>query len=592
MLVCLGVWGFWAVSFCFEAFYPLMIVNICQLALALGVQGRDNLSLDCPTRGMHMTKRKLKVLPKVSENRIRTIGIDVLKRAVSGIPLSQSHPALALELIDPGPFSAEEIVAGSNRVMLWLHARCGQKIKVSVAVRSRAWDEGSSFQGCYICAGREPQTRVAQVIPEWLQDQCLPDKNRAGAIKDISPLSQTYWQYRCPSGTGKIFSSRITDRVRASDGTEKQGCPCAKCYSGKRVNLLTAKKGGLGLAAMYIRTKENLGFEPSQLPYTHRVRWRCDKDRTHLFSRSLKELYETGCPLCQKQNEDNSLAAIPYRQIVREFLFVLRFPDLAPVDIKPGSNLVAFFRCACGETYKKAIYKRTQKNNPENCPYCAGKRSRAPRLFSQFPQYLRRWDAPKNVVIDRETGEEVEIEPDKVLADSRKKYWFICPAKHSYQASAVEIREGADQCPDCALLPNCVDNVRPEITKQWDKVKNGQRTPWNTAAGSSIRVWWSCQAGPDHQWEAKVYKRALEKNGCPFCSNRRLSVTNSVAALYPHLAILLHPRDNDGLNASQVIGVARQTLVWQCGCGCAYKRSVQHMLDRGAGCGGCELKKR
>ena len=435
-----------------------------------------------------MAKRKLKDLPKSSKSRIKTIGQDILKRAISGIPLSQSHPALSLELIDKGPYSADDIVAGSNRVMLWRHGRCGQEIKVSVSVRARAWDEGSAFQGCYICAGREPQIREAQVIPKWLQEQCLPDKRRAIKIKDISPLSQTYWQYKCPNGTGKVFSSRISDRVHASDGTEKQGCPCAKCYKGERVNILKDKTKGLDLAAMYIRTEENHGFDPSKLPLTYRVRWRCDKIRTHLFSRSLEELYESGCPTCQNESEDNNLAAEQYRHIVREFLFVRGHPEFAPVDIKPGSNLVAAFRCASGHTYEKAIFRRTQQNNPENCPYCAGKRSDAPRLFSLFPYRLKYWDLQKNKTIDKRTGEAVEIEPDNVLADSRNSYWYFCPQGHSYKASAVEITEDADQCPDCALLPNCVDNVRPEITKQWDKAKNGDRTPWNTAAGSAMKV--------------------------------------------------------------------------------------------------------
>lgn len=536
-----------------------------------------------------MAKSKLKDLPQSAKSRIKTIGQDPLKRAISGIPLSQSHPALALELIDLGPFSADEIVAGSNRVMRWRHGRCGQEIEVAVNVRTRAWDEGSAFQGCYICAGREPNSKKALVIPKWLQDQCLPDKTKAVKIKDLSPASHTYWQYRCPSGTGKVYSSRISDRISKYDYSEKQGCPCAKCYTGERVDISTEADSGLDLDAMYIRTKENLGFDPCNLPFTYRVRWRCDKNKAHLFSRSLKELYETGCPTCEKQDDDNTLAAEPYRHIIREFLFVRRFPELAPVDIKPGSNLVAAFRCASKHTYEKAIYRRTQKNAPENCPYCAGKRSDAPRLFSLFPYLLKQWDAEKNVVIDKDTEEIKEIEPDNVLADSRKKLWFLCPAGHSYHTSAVEISDHSDECRSCALLPNCVDNVRPQITKQWDNELNGERTPWNTAAGSSAKVWWVCQAGPDHKWQAKVYKRALEKNGCPYCANKRLSVTNSLEALYPDLARLMHKEGNNGLQASEVIAAARLVLVWQCGCGSSYKRSIQHMLDRVPGCNGCSI---
>lgn len=537
-----------------------------------------------------MAKKKLKDLPRAS-GQIRTLGQYPLSKRPPGPSLRQSHPALALELIDKGPYTADDLVAGSNRVVLWRHGRCGQEIWVSVSVRCRAWDEGSAFQACYKCAGRqEPLQRQAQVIPKWLQKQCIPDKKRLTKIKDISPWSQTYWQYNCPKGSGKVFSSRIVDRVNPEDETEKQGCPCARCYTGERRNIYTQSQTSFDLKAMYLTTGENLGFDPKRLPLTSRVRWRCDKDSSHLFSRSLLELEEKGCPKCRTVEKD-SLAAEKYRHIVREFLFVRRFPDLSPSAIKPGSHLVAAFRCSAGHTYEKAIYRRTQKNKPEGCPYCAGKRSDAPTLFSLFPYLLKRWHPEKNVVMDKVSGEMVEIEPDTVLADSRKKYWFTCPSGHSYQASPKEITENADQCQKCAILPNCVDNVRPELTEQWDSKKNGELTPWNTAAGSSTLVSWRCKAGPDHQWQAKVYKRALEKNGCPYCANRRLSITNTLEAKYPELAKLMLPEDNGGLEASEVIASMSSAFNWRCGCSRTYRRLLRHMVESGTGCNECRAQK-
>lgn len=538
-----------------------------------------------------MARKRLKDLPRAS-GKLRTQGQDPLSKGPAGPSLRQSHPALALELIDQGPYSADDLVAGSNRVVLWRHGRCGQKIKVSVAVRCRAWDEGSAYQGCYKCAGREePLPRPAQVIPKWLQSQCIPDKKRLTKIKDISPWSQTYWQFNCPKGSGKVFSSRIVDRLNPADDTEKQGCPCARCYKGERRNIFLQKETSLDLVAMYLTTGVNLGFDPKRLPVTSRVRWRCDKDSSHLFSRSLLELEENGCPKCRDEEPD-TLAAERYRHIVREFLFVRGFPDRAPASLKPGSNLVAAFRCSAGHTFEKAIYRRTQKNDPENCPYCAGKRSDAPRLFSLFPYLLKSWDAHNNVEIDRSTGEPVAIEPDEVLADSHKRYWFTCPAGHSYQASAQEIVDRADQCPNCTLLPNSVDNVRPEITGQWDTERNGERTPWNTAAGSTLKAFWRCQAGPDHVWQAKVYKRALERNGCPYCANRRLSVTNSLKAIYPELAKLMNKEDNDGIGAAEIIAATKEPLYWRCECTKVYKRVIQHMVERGPGCNECRQMRR
>ena len=64
---------------------------------------------------------------------------------------------------------------------------------------------------------------------------------------------------------------------------------------------------------------------------------------------------------------------------------------------------------------------------------------------------------------------------------------------------------------------------------------NETLTPDQVTSGSQRKVWWLCQKDTDHEWEAVVYSRA-KGNGCPMCSGRSLSVTNSLATLYPELA--------------------------------------------------------
>jgi hypothetical protein len=136
-------------------------------------------------------------------------------------------------------------------------------------------------------------------------------------------------------------------------------------------------------------------------------------------------------------------------------------------------------------------------------------------------------------------------------------------------------------------LPNCVDNVRPEIVKEWDQSKNGNRTPWNTPGSTSIKVWWKCQVGPDHEWQAEVFQRVVKGTGCPFCANKQLSVTNSLQAVYPELAILMHAEDNHWLTAQDVLASTTRVINWRCSCSKVYKRVVQHMLGRGTGCNDC-----
>jgi hypothetical protein len=37
-----------------------------------------------------------------------------------------------------------------------------------------------------------------------------------------------------------------------------------------------------------------------------------------------------------------------------------------------------------------------------------------------------------------------------------------------------------------------INDYSPELVKEWDPVKNANRTPFNTAYGSDYRIFWIC----------------------------------------------------------------------------------------------------
>jgi hypothetical protein len=53
-------------------------------------------------------------------------------------------------------------------------------------------------------------------------------------------------------------------------------------------------------------------------------------------------------------------------------------------------------------------------------------------------------------------------------------------------------------------------------------------------------------------------------NGCPFCSNRRVSVDNNLQARHPEVAKLWHPRKNLGKKPTDVLPGSKQIVWWQC----------------------------
>ncbi len=116
-------------------------------------------------------------------------------------------------------------------------------------------------------------------------------------------------------------------------------------------------------------------------------------------------------------------------------------------------------------------------------------------------------------------------------------------------------------------------------------------TPAQIAWKSSRRVWWKCPKGPDHEWQVQVHLRA-RGNGCPFCANRALSVTNALATLWPRIADEWHAPLNGGLTPAQVVAVTYRKVWWKCDQGHVWKTMVRQRTVLGSGCPVCRYRKR
>jgi hypothetical protein len=106
-------------------------------------------------------------------------------------------------------------------------------------------------------------------------------------------------------------------------------------------------------------------------------------------------------------------------------------------------------------------------------------------------------------------------------------------------------------------------SVNPELAKQWHPIKNGELTPSRISAGSHKKVWWKCDKGDDHVWEAKVEQRNYG-SACPICTGRKVVKSNCLAALEPKLASEWHPSKNGNLTPQDVSSGSNKKVWWQC----------------------------
>src|SRR6185436_4314487 len=94
------------------------------------------------------------------------------------------------------------------------------------------------------------------------------------------------------------------------------------------------------------------------------------------------------------------------------------------------------------------------------------------------------------------------------------------------------------------------DICAPAVT-WFDRRKNAPLRPKDVAAHSSRRVWWRCPKGPDHEWQSTA-ANMTKGNGCPFCSGKRVSITNRLSTVAPTVAQEWHPTKNGELTPADV----------------------------------------
>jgi len=137
------------------------------------------------------------------------------------------------------------------------------------------------------------------------------------------------------------------------------------------------------------------------------------------------------------------------------------------------------------------------------------------------------WDYDKNKNLD----------PSKLTYGSHKLAWWKCnKCDQSYKKSIKEQLKHK-LCPFCSNKKvyegNCLLNLYPEISKEWDYNKNDLK-PNNVVSGSNRKVWWKCSKC-NQEWEAPIFKRTLYNYGCPYCSNRKVSKKNCLSSTNPEL---------------------------------------------------------
>ncbi len=274
--------------------------------------------------------------------------------------------------------------------------------------------------------------------------------------------------------------------------------------------------------------------------------------------------------MSEKKPKSKSISDFP--ELVKEW-HPTKNGDLKPESVSFGSKEDIWWKCLEGPDHEwltKPNY-RTGGKKITGCPFCAGKKvSVTNSLAINFPEIAKEWHPTKNL------GKT----PDEVLMKSSKEIWWQCRvnSKHNWVAK-VNDRTGVNKsgCPYCSgrlvLEEDSLAELYPEIIKEWHPTKNTNLNPNELSPGSKKKAYWICDKGPDHIWKAVIDSRIRGNRKCPYCANKKVSVTNSLATKFPEIAKEWHPTMNRDLTPNKVVPGSDKLIWWQC------SQNSEHIWD-------------
>lgn len=200
-----------------------------------------------------------------------------------------------------------------------------------------------------------------------------------------------------------------------------------------------------------------------------------------------------------------------------------------------------------------------------------------------YPELVKEWHPTKNG----------ELTPHQVTHGSKKKVWWLCreDQEHEWEAT-IRSRCNGTGCPFCSGLKVPKSKrlmfTHPLLVKEWHPTKNENLTPMDVSYGTHKKVWWLCSKG--HQYITKVSNRTFSGTGCPYCSNHKLCLENSLAIVKPEIAREWHPAKNGELTPYDVMCGTNKKVWWKCNNNYDYQQKIKNR-SRGVECPHC-LKER
>lgn len=187
---------------------------------------------------------------------------------------------------------------------------------------------------------------------------------------------------------------------------------------------------------------------------------------------------------------------------------------LTPEDINVWSRVLVWMRCpqSIHDDYQISPFNRGRTT--WGCKPCSYEYRSIPAKGASFAEVN-----PKILSYINDTH---GVDLSKIKSQSLHMVSCTCDSGHQWEVRLSSLTAGR-WCPWCSGLYVSHDDSLgarfPEIGAEWHTTKN-HHTVFEVLPDSDRRTdWWKC-SGCGHEWQARVYARTMNGQGCPSCQTR------------------------------------------------------------------------
>lgn len=129
--------------------------------------------------------------------------------------------------------------------------------------------------------------------------------------------------------------------------------------------------------------------------------------------------------------------------------------------------------------------------------------------------------------------------------------------------------------------------TKNRMFEQYNEEKTGLK-PTSIANNSQMKIFWKCDKGKDHSWKETPGNRNHPSSGCPFCSNKRISLTNRLDKIHT-ISIDLWSNKNKNKPENYTYRNGKDKIIWNCSsCNNEFTKTIARMDDSKGYCPNCK----